>query len=128
MDKVIKCRIQRGTGAVRIAGVASPLVLARRRPRGESAGVLEEHGRRAASTFDPRFRPVGKSGNSCISRTLSLRATGRFNPLPGNQFQLKQPGGFPGFPGNFPGVCMGGGVGILDWACLGGRFSVRVSL
>ena len=53
--------------------------------------------------------PAGKSGNSSLSRILWPGASGRFNPLFANPFQLNQAGAFPGFPGNFPGVYMGGG-------------------
>ena len=50
-----------------------------------------------------------KTGNSCFSRILWLGESSRFNTFPANRLQLNQAGGFPGFPGNFPGVCMVGG-------------------
>ena len=109
MDNM-KGRIERETGADGVAGVVCPALLARRSPRGESAVVLEPHGRMVASAIDPGSCPVGKSGISFFSRILSVRAPFHFNQLPVNQFQLKQHGGFPGFPGNFPGVYRVGGV------------------
>ena len=105
----MKSRIERWTAAECIAWAACSTALAWKRPRGESAGVLEAQGRMAASGIDPCSRPVGKSGNCCLSRILCLRAPSRLKLLSVNSFQLKQSEGFPGFPGNFPGVCMAGG-------------------
>ena len=77
-------------------------------------------GKSLFEAIDPCSRPVGKSGNSCLSRTLFNRAPVRLNPLPTNQFQLNPAGGFPGFPGNFPGVCMVGG-----WRISRGQLTLR---
>ena len=106
----MKCRIESGTGADSIAWVAASTLVPPGRRLGESAGVWDEPGRMATSAIYPGSPPVETSGNYCLSRTLCLRATGRFNPLPGNQFQLRRTGGFPGFPGNFPGVYRVGGT------------------
>ena len=66
---------------------------------------------RLLEAIGPFSRLAEKSGNSCLSRTLCLHAPGCLNPLPANRVQPKQPVGFPGFPGNFPRVYMGGGHG-----------------
>ena len=82
------------------------------------------------SAIDHCSRPVGKSGNSCLSRILCVCASGRLNPLTVNRVRPRQPGGFPGFPGNFPGVYMAGGsvsrhLGAPRMGELGGNGSER---
>jgi hypothetical protein len=48
-------------------------------------------------------KKVRKSGNSRFSRKLAFWSFFRWNPLPCNLFQLKQTGGFLGFPEKFSG-------------------------
>ena len=111
----MKVRTEKWTDAAGAAWVACQAVLAQRRPWGESAGVWEARGRRAASGNCCCFIPAVNPGNSCLSRILFLQSLCRFNPLPANRGQLKRAGEFPGFPGNFPGVY---GVGGCAGVCL----------
>jgi hypothetical protein len=64
---------------------------------------------KAVIALDFGAKQVGKSENSHFSRILAFWPFSRWNRLPCNPFQLKQTGGFPGFPEKFSGGGIWGG-------------------
>jgi hypothetical protein len=70
---------------------------------------------KAVIAMDSGAKPMRKSENSHFSRILAFWPFFRWNPLQCNPFQLKQTGGFLGFPENFSGggIWGGGGQEIL---------------
>src|SRR5271157_296510 len=78
-----------------------------------AAGSIRPHAQRreggrdgdqkAVIVMDSGAKQVRKSENSHFSRSLGSCPFFRWNPLPCNPFQLKQSGGFLGFPEKFSG-------------------------
>jgi hypothetical protein len=68
-------------------------------------------GRKAIIALDYGAKQVRKSANSHFSRILAFSPFFRWKPLPHNPFQLKQTGGFLGFPEKFSGGGIWGGGG-----------------
>ena len=74
-------------------------------------GVGAEVRGNAVVALDFGAKQVRKSENSHFSRILAFWPFSRWNPLPCNPLQLKQTGGFLGFPEKFSGGGIWGGGG-----------------